>query len=51
MRCPAFLAARAAEEYGYVVRDVRRIGMVGGGLFVALIVLFLLIEVAHVIAI
>jgi hypothetical protein len=45
------LAARAAEEYGYVVRDVRRIGVVGGGLFVVMIVLFLLIEVAHVITV
>jgi hypothetical protein len=43
------LAARAAEEYDYVVRDVRRIGRIGGSLFLLLLALFLLIEVAHVI--
>jgi hypothetical protein len=43
------LAARAAEEYGYVAKDIRHIGVVGGGLLVILLVLWVLIEVAHVI--
>jgi hypothetical protein len=43
------LAAQASEEYAYVVRDVRRIVTIGGGLVVVLAVLFVLIEVAHVI--
>ena len=42
------LAARAAEEYGYVVRDVRRIAIVAGLLLLAMIVLYVLIEVLHV---
>ncbi len=45
----SLLSARAAEEYTYVVRDVRRIGMVGGSLLLVMVVLFLLIEVGHVI--
>jgi hypothetical protein len=45
------LAARAAEEYGYVVRDVRRILFVGGAVAVALVVLYVLIDVAHVVTI
>jgi hypothetical protein len=45
------LAARAAEEYAYVVRDVRRILVVGGALVASLVVLFVLIDVAHVITI
>jgi hypothetical protein len=44
------LAARAAEEYGYVVRDVRRIGIVGGGLIGVMLVLYVLVEVVHVIS-
>jgi hypothetical protein len=47
----SLLAARAAEEYAYVKRDVRRIGMVGGGMFAIMLVLFVLIEVVHVITI
>lgn len=43
------LAARAAEEYGYVVKDVRRIGVVGGGLLALLLVLYVLIEVLQVV--
>jgi hypothetical protein len=43
------LAQRAAQEYGYVARDVRHIGVVGGGILVVLVALYLLIEVAHVI--
>lgn len=45
------LAARAAEEYAYVVRDVRRILFVGGMIAVALIALYLAIDVAHVITV
>ena len=45
------LAARAAEEYAYVVRDVRRILLVGGTIAAALAVLWVLIDVAHVVTI
>ena len=45
----SLLAARAAEEYAYVKRDVRRIGVVGGGMLAVMLVLFVLIEVMHVI--
>jgi hypothetical protein len=43
------LATRAAEEYGYVRRDIRRIVIVGGGLLGVLAILDILINVAHVI--
>jgi hypothetical protein len=43
------LAARAAQEYGYVARDVRHIAAVGGGLFGALVALWLVIEVLHLV--
>lgn len=39
------LGARAAEEYAYVVRDVRRIAIVGGILLGILLLLFVAIEV------
>jgi hypothetical protein len=42
------LAAKAAEEYAYVVRDVRRIVQVGGGLAIVLVILILLVDVFHV---
>jgi hypothetical protein len=45
------LAARAAEEYAYVVRDVRRIIVVGGAVAAALAVLYVLIDIAHVVTI
>ena len=45
------LAARAAEEYAYVVRDVRRILVVGGTVAAVLAVLYVLIDVAHVVTI
>lgn len=45
------LAARAAEEYAYVVRDVRRILIVGGAMAATLAVLYVLIDVAHVVTI
>ena len=43
------LATRAAEEYGYVVRDVRRILRVGGVMAAVLAVFFVLIDLIHVI--
>ncbi len=45
----SILATRSAEEYTYVVRDVRRIATVGGGLVAVLVVLFLAIDVVHLI--
>jgi hypothetical protein len=45
----SLLATRAAEEYQYVVRDVRRIVQVGGGLMLLMFVLWLLIEVLNVV--
>ncbi len=47
----SILSTRSAEEYTYVVRDVRRIATVGGALVGVLVVLFLVIEVAHIITI
>jgi hypothetical protein len=38
------LSERAAQEYGYVQRDLRRIAIVGGGLLLVLIVLDILIN-------
>jgi hypothetical protein len=43
------LATRAAEEYGYVRRDVRRIALVGGTMLALLIALDVLVNVLHVI--
>ncbi len=43
--------ARAAEEYTYVARDVRRIVRVGGSMVGVMAVLFILIEVGHVVTI
>jgi hypothetical protein len=45
------LAVKAAEEYAYVVRDVRRIIMVGSVLVAALVVAYLLIDVFHTVSI
>ena len=42
---PGSLAVRASEEYAYVVRDVRRIAVVGGSLLGVLLLLFVAIEV------
>ena len=41
------LAVRAAEEYGYVRRDVRRIAIVGGLLLAILAVLEILVNGMH----
>jgi hypothetical protein len=45
------LAARAAQEYAYVARDVRHIAVVGGGLLIVLLVLYVLVEVLGIIKI
>jgi hypothetical protein len=47
----SLLTARAAQEYAYVARDVRHIAVVAGGLMIVLLVLYVLIEVLHVITI
>ncbi len=44
------LAVRAAEEYGYVSRDVRRILRVGGSMVAILLVFFVLIDILHVVS-
>jgi hypothetical protein len=41
------LSVRAAEEYSYVRRDIRRITVVGGGLLLILAVLHVLVNVLH----
>jgi hypothetical protein len=43
------LSVRAANEYAYVRRDVIRIVRVGGSLLAILAILYVLIDVAHVI--
>jgi hypothetical protein len=45
------LAVRAAEEYSYVSRDVRRILRIGGSMISILVIFFVLIDVLHVIEI
>ncbi len=45
------LAVRAAAEYGYVARDVRRILTVGGSMFGIMVVLFILIRVLNVVSV
>ena len=42
------LAERAAQEYGYVQRDLRRIVVVGGGLLLVLFALYILLNVLNV---
>ena len=44
------LAARAAEEYNYVVRDVRRIIVVGGALAAILAVVFVIVDVMRLVS-
>jgi hypothetical protein len=41
------LAVRAAEEYAYVRRDIRRITLVGGSLLLVLAVLEVLVNGMH----
>jgi hypothetical protein len=43
------LAVRAAEEYGYVRRDVRRIAVVGGLLLAIMAVLYIVVNLTQVI--
>jgi hypothetical protein len=43
------LAIRAAEEYGYVRRDLRRITVVGGALLGVLALIYVLVNVANVV--
>jgi hypothetical protein len=38
------IAIRAADEYAYVIRDVRRIALIGGSMIVLLILLWVLSE-------
>lgn len=38
------IAVRAAEEYAYVIRDVKRIALIGGSMIILLIVLWVLSE-------
>jgi hypothetical protein len=45
------LAVAAAHEYDYVVRDVRRIGVTAAILLAVLFLIWLAVEVGHVIAI
>ena len=45
----ASFAESAAQEYAYVASDVRRIALVGGSLFIILIVLFVVIEVLGIV--
>jgi hypothetical protein len=47
----ATLAVRAADEYRYVARDIRRIAIVGGAAFAIEFALFLLIDVFGIIRI
>jgi hypothetical protein len=42
------LAERAAQEYAYVQRDLRRIAIVGGGLLLVLILIDILFNVTHI---
>jgi hypothetical protein len=50
-RASSTFTASAAQEYGYVATDVRRIIRIGGSLIVVILVLFLLVDVLHVITI
>jgi hypothetical protein len=43
------LSERAAQEYAYVQRDLRRITVVGGGLLIALAVLYVVLNVLNVV--
>jgi hypothetical protein len=43
------LSVRAADEYAYVRRDVLRIARIGGALIAVLAILYVLIDVMHVV--
>jgi hypothetical protein len=38
------IAVRASEEYAYVIRDVRRLALIGGSLLVLLVLLWVVIK-------
>jgi hypothetical protein len=42
------LAQRAAQEYGYVQRDLRRIALVGGGLLLVLFLIDIIFNVTNI---
>ena len=44
-------SASAAQEYAYVGTDVRRIAKVGGAMFATMFILYVLIEVVHIVRI
>jgi hypothetical protein len=44
VRAGSNLATAAAEEYAYVARDVRRIALVGGGLILILLALWVIVQ-------
>ncbi len=48
-RSSGLLAARAANEYVYVARDLRRIATLAAGMVGVLLVLWLLIDVLQVV--
>ena len=45
VRVGSSIAISAAEEYAYVARDVRRIAIVGGGLILILLALWVVVQV------
>ena len=48
-RTGGILAARTADEYVYVSRDLRRIAIVGGSMFGIMAVLWLVVDVAKLV--
>ena len=42
---PGSIAVRASEEYGYVLRDIRRIALIGGSLIAGLLGLWVVTQV------
>ena len=50
-RGQGLLAARAVEEYAYVVRDVRRIIQVGGSIAIVLLALYVVVDILHLVTI
>lgn len=50
-RSAGLLAAKGAEEYAYVVRDVRRIVQVGGAMVIILAALYVLVDILHVVSV
>jgi len=47
-RASSPLAVAAANEYGYVARDVRRVAIVGGSLVALLIALWVVVQVTGI---